>query len=136
MGFYYPNLTSAYIYNKERKRALEVFRESLPAYSKDNSKDVSGGDKKNKFESYLLRRDDPFMKKLHSLLDNHKSGKEVAKILEALEDYNYLPKMSRYVNDAILFFGIECKNQSINSYFRKNKFSEAEKKQIIDELIK
>ena len=92
------------------------------------------GNLKN-FADYLPNdKKDVLMKKIHELLDNNASGRDVAKVLEVLDDKKYIPKHSRIINCAIREFDLKCSNQSISKYFRNGMFKEDEKQRIIDKL--
>ena len=62
---------------------------------------------------------DALMAKLHELLDEHTSGREVAKVLEALESINCLIKREYTVPYVIKVFNIKCSRTSITNYLGK-----------------
>jgi len=93
-----------------------------------------GNNQKNFSDFLTYSKKDELMIILHQLLDNNASGMEVARILEALVDKQYISTNARIVNSAIREFNFRCTGQSINNYFVKKKFTKEEKQTIIDLL--
>lgn len=79
-----------------------------------------------------LDKKDILMKTLHPLLDNNTSGREVAKVLEALQYKNYLIRNSYSTPMVIVEFGIKCSKESINRMLNKKIFDVSPTK---DELL-
>jgi len=77
------------------------------------------------------------MRRLHDMLDGERSGRNVAKVLLALESRNYLPRKSYTANKVIAEFGLICSRQSITAFTGENPQSPipaTEIQQIIDLL--
>jgi hypothetical protein len=69
------------------------------------------------FVDYLQHDNkDALMKKLHELLDKKDSGREVAKVLLALESKNYILKKAYKTKDVITEFNLGCSRQSITAF--------------------
>jgi len=87
------------------------------------------------FADYLHHENKPaLMKKLHELLDGKAKGRDIAKVLEALETKNYLLQQSYKVPEVIKEFNLQCSPQSINKQLHKNLITKEEKQQVIDLL--
>lgn len=87
------------------------------------------------FADYLHHENKPaLMEKLHELLDGKAKGRDVAKVLEALETKNYLLQQSYTVPEVIAEFNLQCSKQSINKQLHKDLIIKEEKQQIIDLL--
>jgi len=86
------------------------------------------------FSDYLHHSDKTaLLKKLNELLDG-KKGKDVAKVLEALQNKNYLQKNSYNTTDVISEFNLSCSRQSITNYLNKGNIPKDEIQQIVDLL--
>ena len=59
---------------------------------------------------------DILMKMLHKHLDNNNSGREIAKVLKALESKNILLSQSYKTSQVIKEFNLQCSKQAINKY--------------------
>ena len=87
------------------------------------------------FAGYLHHDNkEALMAKLHELLDKQTSGREIAKVLEALQAKNYLLKQSYNVSDVISQFELNCSRQSITNYLNKELIPQNEITQIIEIL--
>jgi hypothetical protein len=107
--------------------------------SESKTKKANTGKHQQNFVNYLRHDNkDALMKKLHELLDENTRGREVAKVLEALQEKKYLVEKSCSTPDVIKAFDIQCSAVAINKYWNKgvwgNKTTRNELKQMIDTL--
>ncbi|MCL2028124.1 MAG: hypothetical protein FWG79_06515 [Bacteroidales bacterium] len=88
------------------------------------------------FSDYLYHNNkDELMTTLHTLLNGSKSGREVAKVLEALVKKGYYPKYTRNTPLVIATFNLSCSRQSITKFFNKtNVFDDDEIQQVVEKL--
>ena len=77
---------------------------------------------------------DALMNKLHELLDNNNSGREVAKVLKALEMNNNLLKQSYKTPMVIETFNLQCTKQAISKYMVDKMLPKEEIQQLINIL--
>jgi hypothetical protein len=101
-----------------KKSQPEIAEQSESKTNKANT-----GKPQQDFVNYLHHDNkDALMKKLHELLDGRR-GREVAKVLMALEDKHYLviptKGLDKVRESMILIFGNVGTKQSINNYYRK-----------------
>ena len=93
---------------------------------------------KTTFSDYLYHNNKPaLMEKLCELLSFKDSGRDVAKVLLALEKKNYLLRKSYTVNEVIAEFNLLCSRQSITTFTSENAakpIPQSEIQQIIDLL--
>ena len=124
------------------KKSVELYTDFLRKKLSKSNIDVIDNqaievvNKKRKAISDCLHHNnkDALMAKLHELLDEQNSGREVAKVLETLEDVNYLIRGTYSVPEVIVEFQLKCSRQSITNYLNKGTITGQEKKQIKDML--
>ena len=88
------------------------------------------------FSDYLhYDNKDELMTTLHTLLDGAESGREVAKVLEALVKKGYYAKYTRNTPLVITTFNLSCSRQSITKFFNKtNVFGDDEIQKVVEKL--
>jgi len=116
---------------QESKEENTSGADSIQESQESNDKKIGKRPPKMFSKFLICNNKDELMKKLHELLDFNPSGKGVAMILECLVDDKRTSENSRLVNSAITEFHLECKNQSINDYYLKRRFTDKEKQPII-----
>ncbi|GHV09843.1 hypothetical protein FACS1894162_1430 [Bacteroidia bacterium] len=100
---------------------------------KNDKPTTAVGSKKKKFTLQNCNND-AVMQKLHDIIKPDTGGREVAKILEALESKNYLVKNSYSAQNVIDIFTLKTSRQSITNYLNKDTIPKDEKQQIINML--
>ena len=133
--------------NESLSKCMDVFFEWVDKFCKEcetpqatlKSQNKGIGKKKKSFSDKLHHTNKAaLMTKLHELLDKETSGREVAKVLEALQTKSYLFKKSYTVPEVITEFDIKCSKEAINKHLNKkvwdNPTTQNELQQIIDIL--
>lgn len=86
----------------------------------------SGSSKKAMFEDYLINCDrEVVMRKLRELISRQK-GRHVALVIEACIKKGYLLGYDCSIRTIIESFNLECSNESINKFLKKDRFSDEE----------
>jgi hypothetical protein len=118
--------------------SLQTPQAKVVKQSKSNANKVNAEKHKPNFINYLQHSNkETLMQKLHELLDRRNSGRDVAKVLLALEKKNYLVGRSYKTNDVITEFSLECSRQAITAFTSAsavNPIPKTEIQQIIDIL--